>query len=268
MEKLGKQLEDECFILVKAQPHRSSRYYETVCCAGVTRTGQWRRIYPVPFRMLAPDSKFTRWDRITYKYTTPLDDPRRESQKVPPETIVCHEPMKKSERTRLITPLIKESFAEAEANNDSLALLRPSEFTFFWKKKSLARIEIERQKHADLVNQLPLLDAARPKPLEPAPYEFRMKWQSETGTTHQHICDDWESVATFKKWRHDYGETEALARLKSQYEENYQRLGVAFAFSTHSRRNRHFSKRNQWLLVGVVRVNRSDQDDLFFGASS
>ena len=43
---------DECVILIKAQPHRSSRYFETVCCAGVGRDQMWRRQYPVPFRIL------------------------------------------------------------------------------------------------------------------------------------------------------------------------------------------------------------------------
>jgi len=61
---------DECFILVKAQPHRSSAYFETVCCAGIGRDGKWRRQYPVPFRILNDIQKFRRWDWIEYLYTT------------------------------------------------------------------------------------------------------------------------------------------------------------------------------------------------------
>jgi hypothetical protein len=59
---------DECCVVIKAQPHRSSKYFETVCCAGIGRDGKWRRQYPVPFRVLKDKQKFTRWDWIEYEY--------------------------------------------------------------------------------------------------------------------------------------------------------------------------------------------------------
>ena len=46
-------------ILVKAAPHPSRRYQETVCCAGVTTEGEWRRLYPVRFRHLTDDDLTT-----------------------------------------------------------------------------------------------------------------------------------------------------------------------------------------------------------------
>ena len=78
---------DECFILVKAQPHRSSKYFETVCCAGIGRDGKWRRQYPVPFRILNDGQKFRRWDWIEYNFVKSSDDRRSESQKVLPESL-------------------------------------------------------------------------------------------------------------------------------------------------------------------------------------
>jgi len=39
-------------VAVKAYPNPSSKYVETVCCAGIDlSTNQWIRLYPIPFRL-------------------------------------------------------------------------------------------------------------------------------------------------------------------------------------------------------------------------
>jgi hypothetical protein len=43
------KVEEEIVIVVKAIPQPSKRYGETVCCAGITRNGEWRRLYPSGF---------------------------------------------------------------------------------------------------------------------------------------------------------------------------------------------------------------------------
>ena len=88
-------------ILIKALPHRSSNYFETVCCAGVGRDGRWRRQYPVPFRILEEGQKFGRWTWIRYSYTKPINDSRWESQKVIPETITVGDKLSQSKRANL-----------------------------------------------------------------------------------------------------------------------------------------------------------------------
>ena len=47
-----------------------------------------------------------------------------------------------------------------------------------------------------------------------------------------------------------------LDSLKKTYEQDYMQRGMALAIGTHSRRN------NQWLLVGVIRVDDIPQLDL------
>jgi hypothetical protein len=59
--------EAEAIILVKATPHISQKYGETVCCAGVTLTGEWLRLYPVTFRRLEDAKRFGRWDHIRFR---------------------------------------------------------------------------------------------------------------------------------------------------------------------------------------------------------
>lgn len=250
---------DECFILVKAQPHRSSKYSETVCCAGIGRDGKWRRQYPVPFRILDPAQKFGRWQWISYRFTTTEKDRRIESQKVLPESIVLGKEVPKRERSSFLNPLIRPSLSEADDRDESLALIRPDSFDFSWKRKTDAEIYDERIKHAELANQLSLLDHTA-RPLEPCPFEFKVHWKDGAGIRRNHICDDWETAQALRNFSRRYGESEALKLLHDKYQDYYKR-GLALAFSTHSRRNKIYGTKNQWLLVGLIRLDHSPQGD-------
>jgi hypothetical protein len=73
---------ERAIILVKAAPHPSRRYQETVCCAGVTPTGEWRRLYPIRYRHLAGEAQFARWDILEYAARRASGDVRKESRRV------------------------------------------------------------------------------------------------------------------------------------------------------------------------------------------
>lgn len=252
---------DECFILVKAQPHRSSNYFETVCCAGIGSDGRWRRQYPVPYRILDPSQKFGRWQWISYKYSTTPRDRRRESQKVIPESIVLGSKLKRSERAHFLNPLVRASLAEADSRNESLAIVRPQSFEFGWNRKTDAELADERIKHAALANQLSMFDQTA-KPLDPCPYQFEVRWRSQDGSEHRHTSDDWESAQAFRNFSRSHDEKAALGALRDNYLDYFKR-GLVLAFSTHKRRNATHGTPNQWLLVGLVRLDHSSQPDLF-----
>jgi hypothetical protein len=243
---------DECVILVKALPHRSSNYYETVCCAGVGRDRKWRRLYPVPFRVLEDGQKFGRWNWVDYEFTPPASDARRESQKVVPESINVSAKLKESERSALACHLTRESVEEASALHETLTLIKPVEVGFTWVRKSDEELATERRKHAELVQQLSMFDKPA-KPYEPCPFEFRFRWKSPSGKVHNHTCDDWETSTAFFRRRERHGEADGLQSLKITYEDDYPKKGMRFALGTHSRRS------DQWLLVGVLRVDENSQ---------
>lgn len=248
--------QDECVILVKALPHRSSNYFETVCCAGVGADLKWRRLYPVAFRVLDDEKQFRRWDRLSYRFTTPSDDRRRESQKVDPESIAITGSLSSSERSRIARLLTRQCQRHAESLGESLTLVRPSKMDLSWKRKSDDAMERERQKHGALTAQLSVFQQ-QVQPLDPCPYTFRFAWTDESGVARRHTCDDWETSTAFFRRRASLGsEAEALASLKSTYEDDYAKRGVRFALGTHKRRQ------NQWLLVGVLRVDESVQTEL------
>lgn len=252
---------DECLIIVKAQPHRSSKYFETVCCAGVGRDRKWRRQYPVPFRILTDEQKFRRWDWVSYKFTKSPNDLRKETQKVIPETLTVSGHLKKTERAGFINPLVRALFEEANASGDSLTLIRPHKIDLSWIEKTKEELDDERAKHAELANQLSLLGEPA-KPLVPCPVQFTVHWRDADGKNRKHECDDWETSSAFNRFERKFGRKEAVNTIQEKYM-SYHKSGLALAFSTHSRRNITHGTPNQWLLVGIIRLDEYNQGDLF-----
>jgi hypothetical protein len=261
---LYEKKQDECCIIIKAQPHRSSKYFETVCCAGIGRDGVWRRQYPVPFRNLPKNQKFGRWDWIEYDWVKPSDDLRVESQKVDPDSIVVKGKMTKAEQIKLLNPLVRSSFAESNDKGDSLTLIRPKEIKFKWSKKSQSDLESEASKHAELSRQLPMFGETV-EDWDPSPYSFRLDWIDQDNTKRSHEMDDWETLGAYFRFERDYGEEKALEILREKYEKERFNNGLVLGFSTHKRRNATRGTENQWLLVGLLALPENNQPDMFLG---
>ena len=222
------------------------------------RDGKWRRQYPIPFRVLEDPQRFKRWEWIKYEYTATNNDDRRESQKVVPESIQVASTMPVSERAKLLNPLIRGSSRDAQARGESLALVRPKEIELTWREKSATEIADEARKHAELVSQASMFQQ-QAKPLTPCPYEFRLRWIDRDGMQHRNVCDDWETSAAWFNRRKELTSDGALNFLKEKYEGLYMERGMVLAIGTHSRRDQ------QWLLVGLIRLDESLQRDLLFG---
>jgi hypothetical protein len=248
---------DKCLLLIKALPHRSSRYFETVCCAGLGSDGKWRRQYPVPYRILDESQKFKRWDWIEYQFVPSKIDRRSESQKVIPESIRVVRSVSDGRRHKEVVKAIRASTDEAASKGESLTLVRPSQVRFAWRKKEPGQLAAEKLKHLELSNQTALFDKTA-KPLRICPYTFYFFWVDNDGKPRKSTCDDWEtSTAFFVRLKHEGTEERALRSLQKTYEEDYPKRGMAFGLGTHARRNQ------QWLLVGVLRIDHDNSVDLF-----
>lgn len=242
---------ERAIILVKAAPHPSRRYQETVCCAGVTPEGEWRRLYPVRFRHLSGDARFSRWDVLEYKWHRPKDDPRSESRRVEEQSLKIDGKLSKASQASFLDPLLRASYVDAAERGETLTLVRPRNLSFRWRRKSDAELAGERLAFAAASAQGSLLDAPL-KAYEPCPYHLRMSFEDAAGK-HGMTCGDWETSATFAKWRKLYGEGDALLRLQETYENTYATNGVAFAMGTVARRPK------QWLLLGIIRMDEVSQ---------
>lgn len=69
-------------MLVKAAPVLTSALDETMCVAGArvdTDRSEWIRLHPVPFRDLADDSRFAKYQELEVDVARPKSDRRPES---------------------------------------------------------------------------------------------------------------------------------------------------------------------------------------------
>lgn len=120
--------------------------------------------------------------------------------------------------------------------------------------RNLTCVAGTRQKRAKTLSQGSLFDKELAK-IDPCPFDIRMRFTDGTGR-HDMACGDWETAATFFKWKSSYGEEPALARLKERYEGEYAKAGVAFAFGTMAKHP------TTWILLGIIRLDESHQPKL------
>jgi len=75
--------EKDILITVKTYPEYSTKYTETVCTCGILAdTMQMIRIYPIKYRYLDGDSKFSKYQWIKAKVRKGKKDPRPESYNI------------------------------------------------------------------------------------------------------------------------------------------------------------------------------------------
>jgi hypothetical protein len=241
-------------ILVKALPQPSKQYGETVCCAGVTADGQWKRLFPIRYRHLSGDSSFARWDWVKFRYRRPTTDARAESFHVFEDSIVVDGKLARKEQVRLLTPLILGSAKEAMGKGQSLALLRPRNTRFIAKAKSKTEIEEEREAYRRAAGQTSMFDKELAE-LEPSSYEFRFKFEDEDGK-HDYENGDWETHAMFWHQRKRTNEKDALKWMHQTFNEEYPRKGMVFAIGNQAKRPQ------TWQLLGVIRLDEASQGEL------
>lgn len=260
MSTSEKQLEKsgvaEAVVIVKAAPQIGQKHGETVCCAAIDLHGNWLRLYPVSFRTLDDGRKFGRWDRIKFQWRLPKDDSRVESRRIDQDTLEIDGQLQKSERHRFLARRVVSSLAREREAGRSFALLKPEilDFKIQHKKKDeiakeAAAIEqIRRQE--DLFNSEPII------PRKPCPMKFLYRYRMDGGERTGR-CQDWETEATFFKWRDLYGEDRAISEMKRVFGEDYPQKGVLFAMGTHS------LYPDTWLMNGIIRLDELPQMELF-----
>lgn len=68
-------------IAVKTYPTLSTKYDELVCTAGFLEDGRWVRIYPIPFRKLEYEKRYSKYDWVEIDLVKNVSDFRPESHK-------------------------------------------------------------------------------------------------------------------------------------------------------------------------------------------
>jgi hypothetical protein len=131
---------EELLILTKTYPSPSTKYRETTCVAAITRGGEMRRLFPVPYRFLADDSQFKKWEWIRASVVTTTADQRPESRRIDVDSIeLLGERVGTDdswfERRQIIEPFVVEDFHALEerrkTSGETLGFIRPRAISAF-----------------------------------------------------------------------------------------------------------------------------------------
>jgi hypothetical protein len=273
---------EKILILCKTYPSPSAKYAETSCVAGLTESGALIRLYPMPFRLIADEQQFRKWQWLTATVEKTRDDHRPESYRVFIDTLELDgDPLQAGEKgwPRRMALLAKvPQFTDFEAVEQarqsqrvSLALLMPARIVELeirpvrnaqWTDDELAKLtRLQRQSNlfdeSEAANDLKLL--------QKLPFEFHYHYECDVGgqsKRYRHKIVDWEAGALFRRLRAQYGPTDWEAPFRQKYETEFAAKPVIFMLGTVHR----FP--DQWLIVSVFapptrRAEAAGQQALF-----
>jgi hypothetical protein len=212
-------------VTVKAYPAASVKYGESVCVAGIrtdVETPEWVRLYPVDYRDLPIDKRFAKYEEISLDVSASSDS-RPESLR--PDTTTIEVVRKIStgrdrtwrERRRLVEPLVTESMCtileDEKRSGSSLGAFRPARV-----EDVIASKEGDwTDRQMDVLNQMTLF-AQDKGALERIPWRFRYRYScGGTCRGHEQSIIDWEIHQAYRSWRRDYGDAEAVERVRRKW---------------------------------------------------
>jgi hypothetical protein len=241
------------YVLVKAYPQASTRYQETVCCAGITEAGEFVRLYPIRYRSLPREAKFARYDVVEVRGEPPRNDYRPESFHVDETSIRIIRKAggaKAETRAQLWLPHVSPSMeALRQANLErgvSLGIIRPDPGTvrFTWVPRGQEDPE-DREIMQSVMHQTSLLSEEPLKPLTPPEYSFIYAFESG-GIKSKCQIHDWEVQAAYLSYKARYAD-QALEKMQEAFQDGMQNLHLFLG--TISRRPKQF------IIVGVLRTS-------------
>jgi len=271
-------------ILVKTYPVLSQTYGELVCTAGLTSTGKWIRLYPLPFRLLSNDKQFSKYQWIEVDVQRKEDDFRPESYRiVNTETIVLLNTIDTAhlwrERKKFlykhlsvhcnISQLIESAQKE---NSLSLAFFKPKKILDFVIENSEKDWAIDRMESSyNAIHQRSLFDSEEEKErrrtfeiVKKIPYKFSYRFIDENDTECKLMIEDWELGQLYWNYVTKRKESEkvALAKIRNKYYTDFLKTDTHFFLGTTKKY--HGWANNPFIIIGVFYPPKENQIELDF----
>ncbi len=253
-------------IVVRTYPVPVPLGVESSCTAAITESGEWLRLFPVPWRLLPTDQRFRKYQRVKLTVRKAADDPRFESYNLKPDGItVLSEPLaswqaKKEYVYPLRSPSLCELIRQRDVNQrPTLGVFRPASITRLriqaldpnWSEAELGML---RQSH--------LFIASPKQELEKIPFRFYYQFScNDAGCGgHNMMCTDWEMSESFRDWRQKYGESGWVEKFRQRYE-----IEMSEKYDTHFIVGTVAAHPNRWIIIGLFYPPRGDdaQSSLF-----
>jgi len=229
----------ELLVNCKTYPAVSSKYVETVCTGGVQTTGEFVRLYPVPFRFLDATEQYSRWDVIRVRVYRDSRDTRPESWHIEAGTQieVVESITTEKRRWEWMRKTVHESAAAMEAKGLTNGCVKIEPIQLYWKadpkewtpsqlnviqQGDLFATKEQMQEHADRV-----------------PWQFRLKYrEANTGREDDGKVLAWSYYQGFRRARkEEVSDEAALERIAQKVRESiFNPDKTVFAIlGTHSR---------------------------------
>ena len=266
--------------MVKTYPTLSSKYAELVCTAGINEKGEWRRLYPIQFRLLDGSQKYKKRQYVHADTSMPDmgKDMRPETRVVNQDTLEIIKGAKADITQEFLNKVeifedMEELIQMALGNKLSLALFKPSRIVDFivqkeseqeWSTKNLKAIQSQR-------DQLYLFDTPanvpeKFKPVNKLPYKFSYKFLDINNKPYTRMITDWEiGMLYWNCLKKSQDEDIACSKVRQKYLNDFVLSGKYETYlilgTTNEAQRRKWP--NQFVIVGVVRQSRTDQSSLF-----
>jgi hypothetical protein len=243
----------KALIVVRTYPTPAKKGAEVSCTAAITDNGEWLRLFPVPWRYLAAEEQFRRyqWVEVTVEKAS---DSRPESYKLTQNGIkILSPPLSRDNewllrretvdplRAHCLCCLIKKRDADG---HPTLGVFKP---------KTIERLIITpddpnwTQAQLDILTQGHLFAKGPKQQLEKIPYKFQYRFLCDelSCTGHTLTCTDWEIAEAWRSWRNQYGD-KWEEKFRQRFEtEMIEKLDTHFFVGTV---RAHPSK---WIIVGL-----------------
>ena len=261
-------------LTVKTYPAISEKYSELVCTAGLTEDGDWIRIYPVPFRKLAYQNQYKKYEWREFNLMRNNSDFRPETYRpidvdeliptlgrVGTENGWAHRNsiVLKNIYTDL-TKLIND--AKDKNKYTSLATFKPTVIhNFVWEEAE--RDWKESQK--DALKQQNLFEVNKDdfSIVRKLPYKFSYIFEDCNGKRSKLMIEDWETGMLFWNcFKRHQSEARALEDVKKKYFNDFSKTKDLHFFLGTTKLN-HLRAPNPFIIIGTYHPPQNNQIELF-----
>lgn len=253
-------------ITVRTYPVPARSSIEASCTAGITRTGEWVRLFPVPYRLMDEERRFRKWQWINARVLRAQSDSRPESYKLDIDSIQIGETVgtRNGWRSRLdlMAPLRKPSMCEIQREREAsgaptLGVFRPAQI----RRLLIEPAEIPGWTPAQLaiLRQDTLFQKAPARTLEKIPFDFKYEFRCNEPACRGHtmMCTDWEMAQSYRGWQTRYrGSWESFFRRRYETEMIEKNDTHFFVGTIHQHPG-------SWIIIGLFYPPRWVERDLF-----
>lgn len=242
-------------------PEISEKYEQLICVAGITESGDWRRIYPIPWEKFwkGSETKFSKKNWIEYELrSTEPSDHRPESRKIDFDTI---KPLNRA-NFKDIESLLNERLTTIEQLEskstmvNSLGVVKPYKVSDFAPTENKHYKElVTRKAQKDLFGN----DAIN---IDIPKYKYRYIFNDgDKCRGHEMLCEDWEVSELYRhcedyRKRGKYKDKEEVhqkvkEKMLNDLFNKFRRDHVKFIVGSHYRFN-------TYMIVGVIYPKKAE----------